>query len=198
MLLLGCKPAGRHTEQHDVFFGIGTELNALVPSIQAFWPEGKKNLHVDAWREVTRVGDYTIRVRQKTESAAVTSLTPVFGTQTGTAGAPEPKLFFINLGGYRKNEFEEYHHRMLVVAADRTAAAAQAKKAVFYKENGFKGASAHIDDTYGIDVDELYDVQEMLPPVFAAQYMLEITPALSGAQEEDAVQLGYLPLWKIK
>ncbi|MGN6440105.1 MAG: DUF1543 domain-containing protein [Agriterribacter sp.] len=33
MLLLGCKPAGRHTEQHDVFFGIGASLKDLIPDI---------------------------------------------------------------------------------------------------------------------------------------------------------------------
>jgi len=36
MLLLGCKPPGRHTEQHDVFFGIARSLRDLVPEIQAF------------------------------------------------------------------------------------------------------------------------------------------------------------------
>lgn len=42
MLLLGCKPPGRHTEQHDIFFGIAASLRDLVPEIQAFWPELQK------------------------------------------------------------------------------------------------------------------------------------------------------------
>ena len=42
MLLLGCKPPGRHTEQHDIFFGIAAELRDLVPEIQQFWPGLKR------------------------------------------------------------------------------------------------------------------------------------------------------------
>ena len=178
-LLLGCKPPGRHTEQHDVFFGIGDSLKALVPAMQTFWPEAKKNLHVDAWRAVHAVQGYTIQVRLKTEAAT---------------GDSNLKLFFINLGGYRKEEFEEHHQKLLIVAQDLPAAVAAAKQEVFYKTTGFKGASAHIDDKYGIDVDEAYEVEELLPAEFSA-YALDII-----AQEEkpDEIHLGYLPLWKIK
>jgi hypothetical protein len=184
MLLLGCKPLGRHTEQHDVFFGIASSLKGLVPSINAFWPEGKKNLHLDAWREVNRVQQHVIRPRLKKAK------------HTEEKGAL--KLFFINLGGYRKNEFEEFHYKMLVVAKDAESAEALAKKETFYKKTGFKGAPAHIDDAYGIDVDDIYHVQEILPEAFSTKYYLEITEAGQDAIAEDAVQLGYLQLWKIK
>ena len=46
MLLLGCKPPGRHVEQHDVFFGIAGSLDELIPEIKAFWPETDK-IHID-------------------------------------------------------------------------------------------------------------------------------------------------------
>lgn len=179
MLLLGCKPPGRHTEQHDLFFGIASSLKELVPAINAFWPEAKKNLHLDAWREVNRVNQYTIRVVKKGE---------VISESTR-------KLFFINLGGYKPGEFEEYHHKMLVVASDITEAATLAKQDLFYKQTGFKGASAHIDDKYGIDVDEAYNVEDILPEIFSAEYTLEIMVEEDGV--EDRIQLGYLPLWKI-
>jgi len=52
MLLLGCKPPGRNTEQHDIFFGIGSGLKELIPAIIDSWPEAKKKIHIDAWREV--------------------------------------------------------------------------------------------------------------------------------------------------
>jgi len=61
MLLLGCKPPGRHTEQHDVFFGIAANLRDLVPEIQAFWPE-PHNIHIDAWREVNNVDGYDVKI----------------------------------------------------------------------------------------------------------------------------------------
>jgi hypothetical protein len=41
MLLLGCKPLGRNTEQHDIFFGIADSLPELKPEILNFWPEAQ-------------------------------------------------------------------------------------------------------------------------------------------------------------
>ena len=42
MVLIGCKPNGRHTEQHDIFFGIANELRELIPQFNSFWPEAEK------------------------------------------------------------------------------------------------------------------------------------------------------------
>ena len=55
MVLLGSKPKGRNTEQHDVFFGIAHSLEELYPDLAGFWPDAK-GLHIDAWREVFVVG----------------------------------------------------------------------------------------------------------------------------------------------
>ena len=38
MVMLGCTPKGRFTEQHDIFFGIGNSLKELIPNMKAFWP----------------------------------------------------------------------------------------------------------------------------------------------------------------
>jgi hypothetical protein len=48
MVLLGCTPAGRNTEQHDVFFSIGSGLKDLIPDIVDCWPEAKGKIHIDA------------------------------------------------------------------------------------------------------------------------------------------------------
>src|ERR1700679_88042 len=92
MVLVGATPKGRHTEQHDVFFGIGESLNSLVPAIEAFWPEANGRVHIDAWREVTYVDGHAVRVRAR-----------------GEAEGGADKLYFINLGGYKPGEVEEYH-----------------------------------------------------------------------------------------
>ncbi len=55
MVLVGCKPKGRYTEQHDVFFGIGSQLSDLAPQLKEFWPEAANKLHIDGWREVNVV-----------------------------------------------------------------------------------------------------------------------------------------------
>ena len=48
MIMLGCTPKGRFTEQHDIFFGIGTSLKELVADMKSFWPEAKGKIHIDA------------------------------------------------------------------------------------------------------------------------------------------------------
>ena len=180
MLLIGCKPPGRHTEQHDVFFGIATTLQELVPQIEAFWPEPEK-IHIDAWREVNAVEGYRVTVLPKN------------GADSGNA---EHKLFFINLGGYQENKFEEQHYIVLTVKEDRASAFKQAKQTMFFQHNHFPGAESHIDDKYGIDVDDLYQVEEILLPSQKEQYQL----SLAAAEDltDDQVNLGYLKLSRLK
>jgi hypothetical protein len=175
MLLLGCKPPGRHTEQHDVFFAIANTLNELAPEIKAFWPKPEK-IHIDAWREVTQVDGYQITIVSK-ETAIENE---------------ENKLFFINLGGYQENKFEEQHYFVLTVKPTRAAAFAEAKQTLFYQENHFEGATSHIDDKYGIDVDEIYQIDDILSDACKAKYTIQLTP-MSGLPA-DEFHLGYLKL----
>ena len=65
MLLLGCTPKGRNTEQHDIFFGIAETLKDLVPAIIEAWPEAKGKIHIDAWRQVNYVDQHTVDVFDK-------------------------------------------------------------------------------------------------------------------------------------
>lgn len=182
MLLLGCRPPGRHTEQHDVFFCIGSAPKDLVPQIKEFWP-GAGTLHVDAWREVTQVDGYKVQVvsRQKVGAPG--------------EGAPDeqaPTLFFINLGGYKEFQFDEFHYKMLVVANNKEEAIRKAKQTAFFKHTGIKGAPAHIDDKWGVDVDDLYPIQDILSDTLKLEYSLRLTPA--SAAGEDPIRLGYFKL----
>jgi len=72
MLLLGCRPAGRFTEQHDILFGIGTSLKDLKGQIVNAWPEVKGNIHIDAWREVRHVNGLEVNIVPKGVSSAQT------------------------------------------------------------------------------------------------------------------------------
>ncbi|MBC5991985.1 DUF1543 domain-containing protein [Pontibacter cellulosilyticus] len=182
MLMLGGRPPGRNTEQHDMFFGIGETMKDLVPAIKTFWPEAKNNLHVDAWREVNFVDGYAVKVvpRQQSESINVEG--------------PD-KLFFLNLGGYKPGEFDEFHYKMLVVAPDMADATTQARRSAFYKHTGFKGAASHIDDKYGVDVDDMQLVKEMLPEEIKQQYSILLSPITE--LPEDEIHLGYFQLHKL-
>lgn len=178
MVMLGCTPSGRLTEQHDVFFGIGTNLKDLVPNMKAFWPEANGKIHIDAWRKITTIDGYTIEVstRQKTTSN-------------------QEKLFFINLGGYKENEFEEYHYKVLTIAKNKAEAIKKSKATTFYKHCGFKGATSHIDDKYGVDVDDIHEIDDILSRQFKEKFQLKISK--SDSNQEDVLEIGYLKIDKL-
>jgi hypothetical protein len=177
MVLVGCKPKGRYTEQHDVFFGIDRSLKELIPAINTFWPEAKGKFHIDAWREVTQVNGHAVIIEE-------------------SATAPENKehLFFLNLGGYRPGEFEELHYKMLISAENSAKAIARAKQTDFYKEAGFKGAESHVDDKYNLDVDDIYKVSQMLLPLFTEKFHISL---VEKSGPEDELHIGYLKLSKL-
>lgn len=179
MTIIGCRPAGRLTEQHDVFFGLGEQLADLVPQINAFWPEVKGKFHIDSWREVSKVGDYAITVIDQS-----------------AANHKELGLFFFNLGGYLPQEMEEFHYKKLVVAPNLAVAQQEIKNSAFYKNYNFPGAVSHIDDKYGLDIDESYNVSELIRAEDKLCYGLQMTIA-SKDQPEDELHIGYLPLKNI-
>lgn len=178
MILLGGKPKGRLIEQHDVFFGVSDSLESLVPQLENFWPNVK--LHIDSWREVTVVDNCHIAVIPKQKAVA-----------------SNRQLFFFNLGGYKENDLEEYHYKVLTVANDLSGATQTAKATSFYKHTGFKGAVSHIDDKYAIDVDDVYKVPDILDLATKAKYAIQITPS-EIPLAADILHIGYLPLSKLK
>ena len=179
MLLLGSKAPGRNVEQHDYFFGIATSLKELVPDIKAFWPEARASIHIDGWREVNQVDGFEIKVKLRDSNSTV---------------SPH-QLFFINLGGYQSGKLEEQHYIVLGVKKDRASAIQNAKKTVFFKTNSIKGANSHIDEKYGIDIDDIYRVDDILSAKHKEKYQIEITPDTN--LPEDQIHLGYFKLDKI-
>ena len=181
MIMLGCKPDGRFTEQHDIFFGIGTSLKDLGPQMKAFWPEAKGKIHIDAWREVTQVNNHFIEIvpREHVDESST------------------EKLFFLNLGGYKENDFEEYHYKMLAVSKTLGLATRKSKTTAFFKHCGFKGAESHIDEKYGVDVDDRYRVDDMLPAASKLLYGLKITKS-ETVVDDDQLHIGYVKISGLK
>ena len=179
MMLLGCKPKGRHTEQHDIFFSVGSDLKEQIPLIKEFWP-GSGSIHIDAWRTVTECDGFKISMVAKSK----------FDT------AQKLKLFFLNLGGYKPGEFEEFHYKLLVVAPNKSEAIKKAKSSAFYLHTGFKGAASHIDDKYGVDVDDFYEIEDILPERLKSKFAIQITD--NKEINKDDWHLGYTNLARIK
>ncbi len=179
--LLGSKPLGRHTEQHDVFFTISSSVPASVDELIASWPEAGDSLHVDGWREINYVDGYRIDITERTAE---------------TSGKSSLNLFFINLGGYKKNELEEFHYKMIVVAKDKGEAIMQAKASAFYKHAGYKGAESHVDDKYGIDVDDIAAIEDILPENAKQKFQIVISKA--DKTPEDEIHLGYYKIERLR
>ncbi|WP_293953288.1 MULTISPECIES: DUF1543 domain-containing protein [unclassified Sphingobacterium] len=173
MILIGCKPKSRRTEQHDIFFGIGDELKDFVDPIRDFWPEADGKIHIDAYRIVHKVGEYEINIVERSDE------------QTNDS---ELKLFFVNLGGYKPNEFDEFHYKEIIVASSLAKATEKAKRTVFWKHH----SSAHIDDKYGLDVDDIYEIEDLLIPADKDKYCIQIRPNVD--REEDIISNGYFKL----
>ena len=182
MVLLGSKAQQRNVEQHDFFFGIAHEMTELIPRMRDFWPEAGSSLHIDGWREVTHVEGYRINVLPKD-------------------AAPQnegKRLFFVNLGGYISGKLEEQHYTLLTVQDDRKWAIKAATTTDFFKSNtikAIKSAAAHIDEKYGIDVDEIYRIEDLLGADDKVTYQIHLELDTEG--REDSIQLGYLKLDKI-
>ncbi len=181
LALIGCKPTGRHIEQHDVFFGVAESIAGIIPAVNFFWPEVKNKFHLDAWREVNVVDGYSVEVVEKSNSM----------------GRSKARLFFINLGGYKPGEFEEFHYKLITAAQNKSEAIRTAKKTAFYLHTGFKGAPSHVDDKYAIDVDDVYEIKDILPAAQAEKYSIILQPSRPG-QEEDILQLGYFTISSFK
>ncbi len=183
MVLLGSKPLKRTVEQHDYFFGIAESLQELVPQMHEFWPEAGSSLHIDGWREVTLVEGYAVDVVPKTDT-----------TETRDV----KQLFFINLGGYQSGKLEEQHYTLLTVQDDRKGAIKTSTTTEFFKNASIaavKSASAHIDEKYGIDVDDVYRIEDVLSEDIKAQYDIRLTEA--SDRLPDNIHLGYFKLDKL-
>jgi hypothetical protein len=179
MILLGAMPKGRNTEQHDIFFSIGEDLASLKKDMIDFWPESSGRLHIDAWRKIKHVDGCKILLLPKNQATADSTL----------------KLFFLNLGGYKKNEFDEFHYKILVSAPTKAEAVRKAKQTAFYKHYNLKGAESHIDEKYGVDVDDIHEIEDILPAKYKSVYRIFLEPG--AAELEDEIHLGYLMISRL-
>ncbi|WP_201591353.1 DUF1543 domain-containing protein [Psychrobacter sp. Pi2-51] len=188
MVQLGGRPKGRLIEQHDMFFGVANQVSELIEDINHHWPEVKNKWHIDSYRAITKIGNHSIKLVESATSDSNNGL----------------KLFFINLGGYQQGSFEEFHYKLLIVAATQADAVKQAKQSAFYKEFTFKDkdspfdAASHIDDKFAVDIDDIYNVNDLISNV---QILIE--PIAHDSHElantdDDKEYVGYLSIKNLR
>ena len=188
MVQLGGRPKGRLIEQHDIFFGVANEVSELIDDINHHWPEVKNKWHIDSYRAISKVDNYAIKLVESSSQAE---------------SANDLKLFFINLGGYQQGSFEEFHYKLLIVAATQADAIKQAKQSKFYKQFTFKdkdspfNAASHIDDKFEVDIDNIYNVNDLISNV-----QLLIEPMANDSHElvnaDDKEYVGYLSIKNLR
>ena len=81
---------------------------------------------------------------------------------------------------------------MVIAAVDKAGAVNISRQTAFFKHTGFKGATAHIDDKFGVDVDDVYEIADILPATSKEKYSLLVSAA--GSAAEDELHLGYFKL----
>lgn len=189
MIQLGGRPKGRLIEQHDVFFGVAKQVSELIDDINIHWPEVKNKWHIDSYRAITKVDDYAIKLIESSSQVENNHAL---------------KLFFINLGGYQQGSFEEFHYKLLIVAANQAEAIKQAKQSEFYKQFTFNdkaspfNAASHIDDKFEVELDDIYNVSDLISNV---EIIIEpIVRALDDSLNvvEDKEYVGYLSIKNLK
>ncbi|WP_034705836.1 DUF1543 domain-containing protein [Chryseobacterium luteum] len=178
-IILGATPKGRNIEQHDVFFGIAENLKDLVPDIKDFWKEAQGKIHLDCYQEVRFADGYEVKIVEKTDQPS------------------ETQLYFLNLGGYKKGFFEEFHEQHLMAGQSMGEIVKRAKTTEFYATMGFEGAVSHIDDKHGVDIDDIYNVSDILPEKMKEKYSIVLTKS-DEENQENPMGLGYLKIDKIQ
>ena len=217
MLKIGARPQGRLIEQHDVMFVIANSLSETIESVNQHWPAVKNNWHLDAWREVKRVGDCQILLSKnslskdgwsKDNALADKMLADNIFAEDRVDNKLDnqgKQLYFVNLGGYLPGQFEEFHYKTLMIAETLGKATAQVKKTAFYQDYTFDNvdtaksgvATSHVDDKHQLDLDDIHCVADLLPNDVA----LTIQPLTEPEKNQlpyDALHIGYLSLKQIK
>lgn len=177
-IILGATPKGRNIEQHDVFFGIAENLKDLVPDMKEFWKEAEGKIHLDCYQEVKFADGYEVKIMEKSERNS------------------DEQLYFINLGGYKKGFFEEFHEQHLMVGTSMGDIVKKAKATKFYETMGFEGAVSHIDDKHGVDIDDIFNVTDILPQKMKEKYSILLKKS-DAEHQENPMGLGYLNINKI-
>ncbi|ULT43419.1 hypothetical protein KRR40_08235 [Niabella defluvii] len=83
------------------------------------------------------------------------------------------------------------------MAEDISQAIRNAKQTSFYREYNTEDKSgiSHVDNKYGVDMDEISNVADILPEQQKERFSILLEPGKGGV--EDELHIGYLKLDKI-
>ena len=62
---------------------------------------------------------------------------------------------------------------------------------------GFENATSHIDDKHGVDIDDIFKVNDILPLEMKEKYSIVLKKSVAEVQENKTA-IGYLKIDKLK
>ena len=159
-IYLGGRAIKCNTELHDVVFSCGYKIEDTYKDLLDKWFGLPDRLHIDSWVELKYVDGFEV---------VLSNDKPI----------SKNKLFFINLGAYDKNKFEELHESRFFVGNDEKNIKLRAKQSLLL---GFD--QVHTDDIY--DVDDCIEIKEVSG--------LYVNLIKSNKKENLEFNNGYLPI----
>lgn len=148
MFYVGGDCGSSNIELHDIRFSIGESTEDCYDDLRKQWWGDPKSLHLDCWGAIEQADGYDVEL-----------------TKEAVPG-DQPRLFFLNMGGYDLAQFEELHRNILLVVPDERTAR-------------FEGLS-RVKGWTQPHKDNIYEVEKMVDLSAAMQaygYSLRLTKA---------------------
>ncbi|GBR71178.1 hypothetical protein GKA01_20340 [Gluconobacter kanchanaburiensis NBRC 103587] len=105
---LGGSVPGANIEVHDVQFAVARQTEDAYPALAARWFGTRDSLHIDAYGVVEWADGFRVTLEKEKP-------------------AHKEKLYFINMGGYKKGDLREEHEFAFLVAETADQAKSKAK-----------------------------------------------------------------------
>lgn len=134
-IYLGGRAKKCNTELHDVVFSSGNKIEDTYIDLLSKWFGRPDRLHIDSWVELKYIDGHEIFLSKHKDKST-------------------NKLYFINLGGYDQNKFEELHETKFFVGKNENIIKKRAKESLLV---GFD--QVHTDDIY--DVDDCIEIKKV-------------------------------------
>lgn len=144
MVLVGGHTPTSNLEVHDMRFVTGATIQETYETLQSEWWGDPNTLHVDVWGEVNTIDGYDVSL----------SPTPYEG---------DMGLYFINLGGYVPDLFDEVHKNILIVEKSLPPARQKAKETVSHWTQAHK--------------DTEFEIEKILPLAQVGPYHVHLKPS---------------------
>ena len=134
-VFLGGRANNCNTELHDVVFTIGEKIEDTYIDLLGKWFGLPDRLHIDSWVNLNIVEGYKIYLSKEKKKT-------------------NKKLYFVNLGAYEKNRFEELHESKFMVDVNKINVKKRAKELLLLGKE-----QVHLDDLY--DVDDCIEIKKV-------------------------------------